>query len=121
MPGAGDRMVLALAQAEQRIVLTADTDFGELAFRSRLPAECGVILIRIDWTNPDNDNQVVINALTSRDSWSGNFAVIERDRIRIRPLPSGDATPPAKWGWTSQHRGQSTSKYGALLQVQQVC
>src|SRR6266550_3470240 len=68
MPGAADRAVLALAQAEQRIVLTMDTDFGELAFRSRLSAECGVILIRLDWTNADDDNQVVIRALTSRDN-----------------------------------------------------
>ena len=93
MPGADDRTVLALAQAEQRVVLTLDTDFGELAFRSRLPAECGVILVRLDWTNPTTDNDVVINALTSRDDWSGSFAVIERDRVRLRPLPSAGATP----------------------------
>lgn len=41
IPGADDRVVLARAQAEQRIVLTSDTDFGELAFRSRLPASAG--------------------------------------------------------------------------------
>lgn len=92
MPGADDRVVLALAQEEQRVVLTADTDFGELAFRARLPAECGVILVRFDWTNPEADNQAVMNALTSRDSWSGSFAVVERDRIRLRPLPSAGAT-----------------------------
>ena len=49
MPGAEDPAVLALAQAEERVVVTSDTDFGELAFRSRLPAQCGVILIRLDW------------------------------------------------------------------------
>ena len=78
----------AFAQAEQRVVVTADTDFGELAFRSRLPADCGVILIRLDSTNPAADNEVVIEALISRDSWSGIFAVVERDRLRLRPLPS---------------------------------
>ena len=38
MPGAGDPAVLAPAQAEQRVVVTSDTDFGEPANRSRLPA-----------------------------------------------------------------------------------
>jgi predicted nuclease of predicted toxin-antitoxin system len=93
MPGAEDPAVLALAQAEQRVVVTSDTDFGELAYRSRLPAQCGVVLIRIDWTQPDGDNQVVVAALTSRDSWSGLFAVVERDRVRLRPLPPPAATP----------------------------
>ena len=87
MPGAEDPVVLALAQAEHRVVVTSDTDFGELAFRSGLPAECGVVLLRLDWTNPDADNQAAVAALTSRDDWSGVFAVVERDRIRIRPLP----------------------------------
>jgi predicted nuclease of predicted toxin-antitoxin system len=87
MPGADDPVVLALAQRESRVVVTFDTDFGELAFRSGLPAQCGIVLIRLDWTDPDADNHVVITALTSRDDWSGIFAVVESDRVRIRPLP----------------------------------
>jgi predicted nuclease of predicted toxin-antitoxin system len=87
MPGADDPVVLELAQRERRVVVTADTDFGELAFRSGLPAQCGIVLIRLDWTDPDADNQAVATALTSRDDWSGVFAVVERDRVRIRPLP----------------------------------
>ncbi len=93
MRGAKDPIVLAQAQTERRVVVTLDKDFGELAFRSRLPAESGVILIRLDWKDPDTDNQVVITALLSRDDWAGNFAVIERDRIRIRPLPDLDEIP----------------------------
>ena len=82
--------MLARAQSEHRILVTLDKDFGELAFRSRLPAQSGVILIRLDWRDPDADNPVIITALLSRDDWAGNFAVIERDRIRIRPLPDLD-------------------------------
>jgi len=90
MPGAEDAIVLARAQSEHRILVTLDKDFGELAFRSRLPAQSGVILIRLDWRDPDADDQLIITALLSRDDWAGNFAVIERDRIRIRPLPNLD-------------------------------
>lgn len=87
MRGAEDPIVLARAQTERRVVVTLDKDFGELAFRSRLPAQSGVILIRLDWKDPETDNQIAIAALLSREDWAGNFAVIERDRIRIRPLP----------------------------------
>jgi len=96
MAGADDAMVLALAQDQHRVIVTADTDFGELAFHSRLPAQSGVILIRIDWKDPDVDNRVVVNALTSRDDWSGNFAVVERDRVRIRPLPASTDPLPGE-------------------------
>lgn len=93
MPGAEDLRVLAHAQTEHRIVVTLDKDFGQLAFRSRLPAQSGVILIRLDFRDPDTDNEVAITALLSRDDWAGNFAVIEHDRIRIRPLPNLDEIP----------------------------
>lgn len=87
MPGAADSEVLAVAQAEHRIVLTADLDFGELAFQSALPAQCGVMLIRLDWNDPDADNLAIVSAVNSRSDWSGVFAVVERDRVRVRPLP----------------------------------
>ena len=87
MAGAPDRTVLARAQAERRVVLTTDLDFGELAFRSGLPAGCGVVLIRLDWEQPDSDNLAIVAGLTSRDDRAGVFAVIERDRVRVRPLP----------------------------------
>jgi|SRR6185503_11877234 len=93
MPGAKDSVVLAQAQTEQRVVVTADTDFGDLAFRSGLPAQCGVVLIRLDWRDPEADNEIIVAALTSRDDWSGIFAVVERDRVRIRPLPPTSERP----------------------------
>lgn len=90
MRGAEDSLVLARAQTERRVVVTLDKDFGELAIRARLPAQSGVILLRLDWKDPDTDNQAAVGALLSRNDWPGNFAVIERDRIRIRPLPDLD-------------------------------
>jgi predicted nuclease of predicted toxin-antitoxin system len=87
MMGAADSAVLAQAQIEQRVVLTADLDFGELAFRYGLPATCGVILIRLEWMDPAADNLAIVTGVASRNDWSGVFAVIERDRVRVRPLP----------------------------------
>lgn len=46
-PGVSDTVVLARAVAEQRVLVTFDKDFGDLAFHSRLPVGCGVILFRL--------------------------------------------------------------------------
>jgi predicted nuclease of predicted toxin-antitoxin system len=83
-----DDVILARAQAEQRIVVTHDKDFGELSFRSQLPATCGVILLRLTGSDPDADNRRFLGALESRGDWAGHFSVVTDDRIRMRPLPS---------------------------------
>jgi predicted nuclease of predicted toxin-antitoxin system len=80
-----DEVILARAQADERIVLTHDKDFGELAFRIHLPATCGVILLRVTGSDPDTDNQRILETLASRDDWAGHFSVSTDDRIRMRP------------------------------------
>lgn len=86
-PGSSDQEILARAQAEERIILTFDKDFGELAFRFGLPATVGIILFRLPLLNPTTLTSIVISALATRSGWSGLFTVVESDRIRIRPLP----------------------------------
>ncbi len=86
-PGARDDVVLARAQMEQRILVTFDKDFGELAFRSRLPAASGVVLFRLNGASPSEDNARALSALAERLDWAGHFAVVHDDRIRMRPLP----------------------------------
>ena len=84
--GAADQIVLAQATAEGRILLTFDKDFGELAFRHGLPSICGVILVRFVTGPPGVFSQHIVRVLESRGDWSGVFAVVEPDRVRIRPL-----------------------------------
>lgn len=84
--GMEDREVLALAQQEQRVVVTFDKDFGELAFAARLPASCGVVLFRLQGASPEVDNHRAVTALSGRDDWSGVFAIIEDDRVRVRAI-----------------------------------
>ena len=86
-PGATDADVLARAQAEHRILVTFDKDFGELACRFALPADCGVVLFRLGGASPGEDNARALGALTSRTDWPGHFTVVQDERIRIRPLP----------------------------------
>ncbi len=81
-----DDVILARAQTEKRIVITHDKDFGELAFRARLPSSCGIVLFRLDGSNPAADHRRVVETLDGRTDWSGHFSVVTDDRIRMRPL-----------------------------------
>src|SRR5436305_13350448 len=73
MRGSSDVIVLARAVAENRVLLTFDKDFGELAYRSRLPAACGVVLFRVTARGREQDTQRVLQTLQSRDDWTGAF------------------------------------------------
>lgn len=86
-PGSSDREVLARAQQEDRLLITFDKDFGELAFRFGLPASSGVVLFRISSPAPAHTARIALAALESRTDWTGHFAVVEDDRIRMTPLP----------------------------------
>lgn len=85
--GINDKQVLERGQNEGRILITFDKDFGELAFRSKLPATSGVILFRISAPSSQHVAQVAVQAIASRTDWVGHFSVIEDNRIRMTPLP----------------------------------
>jgi predicted nuclease of predicted toxin-antitoxin system len=86
-PGSSDVQVLERAQREHRIVVTFDKDFGELAFRSRLPASNGIVLFRISAPSSAYVARASVAALESRTDWAAHFAVVEDDRIRMTALP----------------------------------
>ncbi|MGI9105738.1 MAG: DUF5615 family PIN-like protein [Pyrinomonadaceae bacterium] len=92
-PGITDREVLSLAQAEGRIVITFDKDFGELAFRFGLPASSGIVLFRLALTSAAGVARIAVAAFATRTDWAGSFSVVEDDRIRMTSLPDSP-TPP---------------------------
>jgi predicted nuclease of predicted toxin-antitoxin system len=90
-PGSSDEDedVLRRAAAETRVLITADKDFGELAFRWGLPATSGVILLSIRGL-PETRATVLAAAIALREDWTGQFAVVESHRVRITALPAVD-------------------------------
>ena len=86
-PGSKDQAVLERADAEKRLLLTFDKDFGELAYRLCMPSSGGIILFRISTTSPAMVAQKVVAVLDSRTDWVGHFSVVEDTRIRMRVLP----------------------------------
>lgn len=85
-PGSTDQDVLARAAREERILLTFDKDFGELAKAAALPKACGVVLIRRSMPPASEVGQRLADILTSRTDWAGHFSVVEPGRIRMRSL-----------------------------------
>ena len=84
-PGITDAEVLAWAAREERLLVTFDKDFGELARRSELPPTSGVILFRTSMPQRGVARQFA-DLLTSRSDWAGHFSIIEPGRIRMRLL-----------------------------------
>lgn len=85
--GSSDEVVLARSQAEKRVLLTFDKDFGELVFRRGAECSAGVILFRIAMPSPEWVVAQILAALSSRDDWSGKFSVVEPGRVRMSELP----------------------------------
>lgn len=84
-PGSSDRAVLERAVGEARVLITF-RDFGELAWRFKLPAECGVVLSRVPMPPPNGIGVAITNVLSQRTDWTGHFSVVEPGRIRMRLL-----------------------------------
>jgi predicted nuclease of predicted toxin-antitoxin system len=87
-PGITDEEVLTWATRESRVLLTFDQDFGELAWRARLPAACGIVLFRMPMPSPIEVGIAIAARLDERRDWPGHFSVIQPGRIRMRPLPA---------------------------------
>lgn len=84
-PSASDREVLALARRESRVLVTFDSDFGDLIFLHGEPAPPGVVLLRLHPISLDDTIAITLHALNAGPE--GTFVVSTRDGLRRRPLP----------------------------------
>lgn len=85
--GITDREVLSLAKKFKAVILTEDSDFGELIFAYK-EQNVGVIFLRYK----SDDYETISVSLTKilkeyGDSLYGRFVVITTKKIRIRELP----------------------------------
>lgn len=84
-PGALDEDLVALASSGQRILVSEDKDFGNLAFQGGLRPP-GLILVRLPGYLPAQKAARVVAAL-KRSSANDCILVIEPARVRRRRLP----------------------------------
>jgi predicted nuclease of predicted toxin-antitoxin system len=87
VPGASDEQVLAVAFAQNRILLTEDSDFGDLVVRLRLPTH-GVVRVALkSLAKADRAARLVMGLTELGHKVRGAMVTIEPNRTRVRPLP----------------------------------
>ena len=87
-PSINDEDVLAVATAEQRVILTFDRDYGELIFRRLLPCPRGVVYFRFVPMTPTEPAERLLQRLDIAGlQLEGLFTTVERQHVRQRPIP----------------------------------
>jgi predicted nuclease of predicted toxin-antitoxin system len=85
--GRPDRELLALALQLGAIILTEDTDFGELVMREHLPS-AGVVLLRLSGLARSLQPDYIAQTLATHGAaLPGGFTVVTPTNVRIRALP----------------------------------
>ena len=83
-PGWKDVLLLDLAEAEARIVLTLDRDFWQIAVQRRVPLQqSGVVLFRVHPATPANLGPLVRAFLASTEAWNGHISIIATGGIQM--------------------------------------
>ena len=82
--GSADNEILQIAVDEKAVILTYDTDFGELVFRFSLKSH-GVILLRVPGLSLTEKIDKTIIAIREHETEIENaFTVVSENSMRIR-------------------------------------
>jgi len=90
-PGLSDEEVLAVARAERRILITDDSDFGELVFRHRHP-HAGGIYFRLGTTLLARRLERLEDVLRRFPVALDDFLVVTLTGIRVGTMESDEPT-----------------------------
>ena len=87
--GAADEVVMDLALGERRILITEDSDFGELVY-ARGHSTAGVMLVRFPNRVRQTKPASVVEAVAKLGArLMDTFTVVEPGRVRIAGRPPG--------------------------------
>jgi predicted nuclease of predicted toxin-antitoxin system len=89
LQAAPDAQIFERAAAEERIVVSADTDFGTLLAQRRTTQPSVILFRRGTQRRPNEQVAILIANLPAiADALAaGSIVVIEPDRLRVRSLP----------------------------------
>jgi len=85
----GDEEIMALAYRENRILITLDKDFGELAIVKRRPHSGIIRLVDIRAREQGKYTLLVVEHY-HRELLDGAIVTVQTDRVRIRPSTNPD-------------------------------
>ena len=86
---ASDEEILDKASMERRVVISADTDFGDAAGQSPVKSAVGRVVSAGTQRRPEEQATLLLDNLPAIEQAleAGSVVVIEPDRIRLRRLP----------------------------------
>lgn len=89
MQAAADEEVFELAENEDRVLVSADTDFGALLALRRSAKPSVVIFRRTSGRRPEDQARLLLDYMPDlrEPLESGSVVVVEETRLRIRDLP----------------------------------
>jgi predicted nuclease of predicted toxin-antitoxin system len=89
MQAADDNDVMTRAAAEERVIVSADTDFGTLlAQRMSQTPSCILFRRNLSHRPPDQLRTLLSNLSTIESALTaGAIVILEHQRIRVRSLP----------------------------------
>jgi len=90
---APDRVILERARTERRILVSADTDFGQLLATSEASLPSVILLRREGERGASRQAALLLSNFgqVAADLDAGSIVVMEATRVRVRRLPVGDA------------------------------
>jgi predicted nuclease of predicted toxin-antitoxin system len=89
MQAATDRVVLEHARADERILVSADTDFGGLLARSGASTPSVILIRRLSGRRAAEQAAIILANLdqVAEDLTAGAIVVLHEDSLRVRRLP----------------------------------
>jgi predicted nuclease of predicted toxin-antitoxin system len=85
--GIPDEEVIDLANKEERVLITFDSDFGDLIFKKKKTIKTGVIFLRLGQFMPNEPGEIMLSLLEENKlDFSGKISVVTKETVRQRKI-----------------------------------